>query len=53
MVALLMMSAKIATQGLLRIKIFLKKVYDAITFFLDVKKKMLSQDSNCIVDVVM
>ena len=53
MVALLMMSAKIATQGLLRIKIFLKKVYDAITFFLDVKKKMLSQNSNCIVDVVM
>ena len=48
-----MMSAKIATQGLLRIKIFLKKVYDAITFFLDVKKKMLSQNSNCIVDVVM
>ena len=53
MVAILMMSVKIDAQGLLKIKIFWKKVYDVITFFHDVKKKMLSQDSSCIIDVVI
>ena len=53
MVLILMMSAKIATQGLLKINIFWKKVYHVITFFHDAKKKMLSQDSSCIVDVVI
>ena len=53
MVAILMMSVKIDAQGLLKIKIFWKKVCDVIIFFHDVKKKMLSQDSSCIVDVVI
>ena len=42
----LMMSAKLATPGLLKIEIFKNKGYD-------VTNKVLSRDSNYIVDVVM
>ena len=53
MVTILMMSAKMATLGLLKIKIFCKKGYDVIISVHDVTNKILSRDSNYIVDVVM
>ena len=53
MVKILMMSAKMATPGLLKIKIFWKKAYDVIIFALDVTKTILSLDSNYNVNVVM
>ena len=53
MVTILMMSAKIAPPDLSKIKIFLKKSYDVIIFVNDVTNKILSRDSNYIVDVVM
>ena len=46
-----MMSAKMATQGLL--KAFENKGYDVITSVHDVPNKIFSRDSNYIVDVVM
>ena len=52
-VTILMMSAKMATPGLRKIKVFWKKVYDVIIFVNDVTNKILSRDSNYIVDVVM
>ena len=48
-----MMSAKMATPGLRKIKVFWKKGYDVIIFVNDVTNKTLSRDSNYIVDVVM
>ena len=51
MVAILMMSVKIATLGLLKIKLFWNKGYDVIIYVHDVK--ILSHDSNCIVNVVI
>ena len=51
MVAVLM-SAKLATLGLLKIKIFWNKDYDVIIYAHDVTNKILSNDSSCIVDVV-
>ena len=48
-----MMSAKLATLGLLKIKVFWNKGYDVITFVCDVINKILSRDLNYIVDVVM
>ena len=48
-----MMSAKMATLGLLKIKVFWNKGYDVIIFVHDVTNKILSRDSNYIVDVVM
>ena len=48
-----MMSAKLATLGLLGIKIFWNKVYDVKIFVHDVTNKFLSGDWNYIVDVVM
>ena len=48
-----MMSAKLATPGLLKIKIFQNKGYDVIIPDYDVTNKILSRDSNYIVDVVM
>ena len=48
-----MMSAKITTLSLLRIKIFRNKGYDIIIYVYDVITKNLSRDSNFIVDVVM
>ena len=53
MVAILMMSAKMATSGLLKIKVFWNKDYDVITPVNDVINKFLSHDSKYIVDVVM
>ena len=53
MVTILMMSAKMATLGLLKIKIFWYKGYDVIIFVYDVTNKILSRDSNHIVNMVM
>ena len=48
-----MISAKLATLGLLKIKEFWNKGYDVIASNCDVTDKVLSPDSNYIVDVVM
>ena len=48
-----MMSVKLATLGLLKIKIFWNKGYDVITSIFDAINKILSGDSNYIIDVVM
>ena len=48
-----MMSAKIATPGLLKITIFWNKGYDVIIPVDDVTNKMLSHYSSFIVDVFM
>ena len=53
MVAILTMSAKLVTVGLLKIKVFLNKSYDVIVFVRNVTNKALSHNSNYIVDVVM
>ena len=56
MVAILMMSAKLATLGLLKIKLFQNKGYDVIISVHDVTNTMnqiISRDSNHIVDVVI
>ena len=49
-----MMSAgKLATLGLLKIKVFQNNGYDITIFVHDVISKVLSRDSNYIGDVVM
>ena len=48
-----MMSAKMATPGLLKITVFWNKGYDVIIPVDDVTNKILSRDSNYIVDVFM
>ena len=53
MVSILMMSAKLATPNLIKIKIFRNKGYDIIILNYDVTNKILSRDSNHIIDVVM
>ena len=53
MVKILMMSTKMATLGLLKMKVFWNKGYYVICFAYDVAIKILSHDSNCIGDVVM
>ena len=53
MVTILMMSAKMATPGLLNIKIFWNKGYDVTMPVHDVTSKILWRDLNYIVDVVM
>ena len=53
MVTILMMSAKITTPGLLKIRVFWNNSYDVIIFVHDVTKKILSRDSNYIIDVAM
>ena len=53
MVTTLMMSAKMATPGLLKIKFFWKKGYDVIFSVHDVPIKILSCDSNYSVNVIM
>ena len=53
MVAVLMISAKLATLGLLKMKVFWSIGYDTISFVHDLTNKILSCDSNYIVDVVM
>ena len=52
MVPTLMMSANIATLGVLKMKVFLSKNYDVIIFVNSVSSKILSCDSNYILDVV-
>ena len=52
MVAILM-SAKLVTLGLPKIKVFWKKRYDIIISFLDVTNKILLRDPNYIADVFM
>ena len=53
MVAILMMSAKLATLGPLKIKVFWNKGYDVIIYVYEVTNQILSRESNCIVDVIM
>ena len=48
-----MMSAKMATPGFLKITVFWNKGYDVIISVDDVTNKILSRDSNYIVDVFM
>ena len=48
-----MMSSKLASLGLLKIKLFWNKDYDVIIFVHDLTNKILSRDSNYIVDAVM
>ena len=48
-----MMSAKMATAGLLKITVFRNKGYDVIISVDDVTNKMLSHDSNYIIDLFM
>ena len=50
---MLMMSAKMATPGLLKITVLGNKCYDVIISVDDVTNKILSSDSNHIVDVFM
>ena len=52
MVAILMVWVKLATLGLLKIKVFRNKGYDVMTFVYDFNSKILSSDSNFIVDLV-
>ena len=53
MVTILMMSAKMSTLGLSEINVFRNKNDDVIVFVCDVTNKILSRDSNYIVNVVM
>ena len=53
MVTILMISANLPTPGLLKIKTCQNKVYDVIVLGYDVSNKVLSGDSNYILDVVM
>ena len=53
MITILMMSAKLATLGLLKIKVFWNNAYDVIISVHDVTNKILSRDSNCTVHMVM
>ena len=48
-----MMSAKIATLDLVKIKVFWNKGYDITISVFDNNNEILSPDSNYIVDVVM
>ena len=48
-----MISAKMATPGLLKITVFWNKGYDVIIYVHDVTSKILFRDSNYVVDVVM
>ena len=47
------MSAKLGTQGLLKMMVFWNKEYDVIIPVDDVNRKILSPGSNYIVDVFM
>ena len=49
----ILISPKLATLGLLKIKVLWNKCYDVIISAYDVTNKILSRDSNYIVDVVM
>ena len=47
-----MMSAKMAIPGLLKIKVFWNKGYDITIYVHEISNKILSRDSNYIVNVV-
>ena len=49
----MMMSAKLATVSLIKIKTFLSKGYDFATSVNDVINKILLCDSSCIVNLVI
>ena len=53
MVTISMMPAKMATPGLLKIKVFWNIGYDVILFVQDFTNKILLRDSNYTVEVVM
>ena len=53
MVTILIMSARMASLGPLKIKVFGNKSYDVIIFVCDVINKNVSHDSNYIVDLGM
>ena len=53
MVTILMMSAKMATVGLLKVKLFWNNSYDVTISVSEVISKIFSRDSRFIVDVVM
>ena len=53
MLAILMMSAKLATLGVLKIKVFWNKGYNVLISIHDVTSKTSSHDTNYVVDVVM
>ena len=53
MVAILVMPAKMASLGLLKIKIFWNIGYGVTIYVHEVTNQVLSCDSNCIVDMVM
>ena len=53
MVTILMMPPKMATVGLLKMRVFWNKGYDVIFSAHDVTNKFLSNDSNYIIDVFM
>ena len=53
MVVILKMSAKLATPGVIQTKRFWNKSYDVIITVFEVTNKILSSDSNYILDVVM
>ena len=53
MVAIVMVSAKLATIGLLKIEVFWNEGYDVIISAHDVTNKILLHNSNYIVGVVM
>ena len=53
MVTISMMSAKMATPDLLKIKVFWNIAYNVILFVQDFTNKILSRDSNYTVEVVM
>ena len=48
-----MISAKMVTLGILELKIFWNKVYDVITSVCNATNKILSGDSNYILNAVM
>ena len=53
MVGILMMLAKLATLGLFKTKVFWNKGCDVTSPVQDITNKILSRDSNYIIDVVM
>ena len=53
MVATFIISSKLASLGLLKIKVFWNKGYDVIIFVHDLTNKILPRDSNYTVDAVM
>ena len=53
MVAILIMSAKITTPDLLKVRVFWNNGYDVIVSVNEVINKILSRNSNYIIDVVM